>query len=67
MSFNLLQIEQAFKDQKDQEEAERRVSAEKQEQERMQQYRRREMERITEERRKENAPQAPAPAPREVC
>uniref|UniRef100_A0A2A4K9M3 PH domain-containing protein n=1 Tax=Heliothis virescens TaxID=7102 RepID=A0A2A4K9M3_HELVI len=58
--FNALKritlVEQAFKEQRDEEEQARRRSAERQEAERLQQYRRREMERITEERRRETAP-----------
>lgn len=61
--FNALRritlVEQAFKTQRDEEEAARRLSAERQEAERLQQYRRREMERITEERRRETAPPVP--------
>lgn len=48
-----VQIERAFKEQRDEEEAARRRHAERQELERLQQVKRREMERITEERRRE--------------
>ncbi|XP_026745926.1 spectrin beta chain, non-erythrocytic 1 isoform X2 [Trichoplusia ni] len=65
--FNALKritlVEQAFKEQRDEEEQARRRSAERQEAERLQQFRRREMERITEERRRETAP---APNTREA-
>nr|XP_049703877.1 spectrin beta chain, non-erythrocytic 1 isoform X2 [Helicoverpa armigera] len=58
--FNALKritlVEQAFAEQRNEEEQARRRSAERQEAERLQQYRRREMERITEERRRETAP-----------
>ncbi|GBP27213.1 Spectrin beta chain, non-erythrocytic 5 [Eumeta japonica] len=51
-----IEVEQAFKEQQNQEEEARRRSAERQEAERLQQWRRREMDRIAEQRRQEEVP-----------